>query len=72
MSELKSTGIPYVAHFTMSNPATPSTHPLSPAQCVDAGGHCFESSGWTERTCKHCGRKQAGVAQEAIRWTDAP
>ena len=64
---------------------TTRTYPLSEEACLAAGGHCYEQDttwylGGTpvgvaapghSRTCKHCGKKQAGTPQQDIRWEDA-
>ena len=59
--------------------STSSVTPLTPAQCVAIGGHCWGLEDPfllsfpdrpPERTCKHCGLRQRGVRQEPVRWED--
>lgn len=48
------------------------------AQCVELVGHCYVDLGYVaaiippvyHRVCKHCGHRQSGRPQEAIRWVD--
>ena len=62
---------------------TVSRSKLSPALCQDVGGHCWKDTTeqivYTttppqypppERTCKHCGKRQVGTPQEAVKWED--
>ncbi len=51
-------------------------YPLSEAECVRIGGHCFEHDGMVvatnppiyHRICKHCGLVEQGQAQPAFTW----
>ena len=58
----------------------PADPPLTPEECIAAGGHCHSRTGFSrpsmppqyQEACKHCGHVRWAIPREAFEYREDP